>query len=562
MLFDHTIDDYKRLLVERLPEYTLREAVLPAAGAGAGSTLHLVLGNQVLAKYGFVGSPPHPQMPQVLAITGTAEGKKRLDDIKHFVNKRNLIMKYLNENAALSDGLVLKSYRRWNDFTVGKPDSQDADVVFEHLAQLKKAIDKQRLATSRDWFTMRRFLHMTTVEQKRQMVIDLLAKPPGIFALDETAPFEKNRFVIKYRSARASPDWRLQLNSFRALHERVTGRENTIAQYVAEQMSAIASKLHEKYVLPQKIAEQAAFVKAAAPPNLKIYAQHDVLQAKFVAAHKSVIDNKRSAVHQAFKAAKEAVVGKHVRTHPIRALRLFVGKLVQGASAIADKVQSIRVPAPKMTQAEKMLEELKGIGQGAAETAGGAVVEHLVSQLGDTSSTPPSTWLQDLGWGTREIDDDKDAWENIGEHLNSMQKWENETKTALAKIKNASDSTPFSCADVDQVLRCHAKMIYHLGAVEEEYATQEDFFDRMIGDLEAAKNRLAGQEANTKRLAIEFEAQRNEAYRLLQEIDAGYSTVVTELRSAVELAEAPLVADTALPSGVDAASEFIDAPEA
>ncbi len=562
-LRSHSIEDYRRYLRDHLPEYSLRDAVLPEPGRGRASCIYLVLGDQSVAKYGVLPAPPHPVQPALLEITGGPEGKKRMTDLQHFVNKRNKIVKFLSENAeARAAGYVLREYRRWDDFSVGLADRDDATVKYQHLAALKKAVEKLKDPTQRDWFRLRRFFHMTTLDQKRQMVINLLAVPPAIYELDTTKPFDKNRFVIKFRDPARAPNYRLTLTSYSELCEQVTGYQNNILGYVTQQMNAIASKLHEKYILPQEVAQQVTRMRAEAPESMRLYIQVDSLQKKFVTAHQAIIDKKRSLLHTVFKSAKQALVGKHVRTHPLRTLRIVTGHLLAGVSAIVAKVESIKVPPPEKTTAQKMLEEVDALVQSGTETVATVVAEEAAAKIFPASPTPQ--WLTDLGWGTTPIEEDKAAWESIGEHLNSLEKWEGRMKSALHVIGNGDPaSRPVTCDQVDEVIQAHAKILYHLGTVKDEFKTQVDFFSEMVSNLELAKNRLAASEDGVKLAVAAYEAKTNEAYRLIENMELEYYRVVDQMAQRAVVLDQQLLAGTVMPADVDRVVDFVqDAEEA
>jgi hypothetical protein len=559
-IFTHSRSDYERFLRERLPEYTLVGDV-PAPGQGAQSAITFELANPSLAKFGASGHRPVviPEQPRRLVITGSAEGKKRLDDLKHFVNKRNKIIEVLAGSAeASAKGLHLKVYDRWDRFMVGRQGTTDDDVDYEHLAVLREDLAKLTDPTTRDLFRLRRFFHRTTPEQKEQMVRNLLAehRMPA-FRLVEFR--DKNCFFIEPENDgyRASVG-RLEFNSYSDLHERLTGYRGGVEGFATELGHSIARRLnrgeHER-----KLAEEIIQIRAKVPEDMQIYVQVDTLQKKLVTAYETILENERSLVHKAYLAIKAAVVGKHVRTHPFRTLRILTGHLLKGVSAVVGEVQKMNLdePPPTPTLAEEMLEQAKS----TMSDFGGKSAELIMREV-----VPPKVpqWAQDLGWGTTEMEQDKRAWTHIQEHLNSMEKWEGDLKSSLGAIATGigkSVSQRPSCKDVDTVLYQQAKMLYHLVGVKTLFKAQVEHFDGMVEDLEAARTQLESHEGRMKGLIIEFESRTNAAYELIKGVDLAHYSLVRQLRTEGMEVDERMKRTTAPPSRMDVAMDFIDDPE-
>ena len=560
-IFTHTRADYERFLRERLPEYeyTLVGDV-PAPGDGARSALTFDLTNPALAKFGASGHRPVviPEQPRRLVITGNAEGKKRLDDLKHFVNKRNKIIETLAGSAeASSKGLHLKVYHRWDRFTVGRSGTDDDDVDYEHLAVLREDLVKLTDPTTRNLFRLRRFFHMTTPEQKEQMVRNLLAqhRRPA-FRLVEFR--NKNCFLIEPENAdyRASVGV-LEFNSYSTLHEHLTGYTGTVSEFFGNWVSSIANRLG-RGERERRLAEEIIRIRASVPEDMQIYVQVDTLQKKLVSAYETILANERSVIHAAYKAIKAKLVGKHVRTHPFRTLRILTGHLLKGVSAVVEKVRAIDAPPPPdPTLAEEMLKEAKS----TMREFGGKSAELIMREV-----IPPKVpqWAQDLGWGTTEMEHDKRTWINIEEHLNSMEKWESDLKTSLGGIQSGIGKTVAerpSCKDVDTVLYQQAKILYHLVGVKNLFKAQVEHFEGMVEDLEAARTRLESQEDQMKHLVIEFESRTNAAYELIKGVDLAHYNLVRQLRTEGEAFDERMKRTVAPPSRTDVAMEFIDDPE-
>jgi hypothetical protein len=557
-IFTHTRADYERFLRERLPEYTLVGDV-PAPGDGPRSAIEFELTNPALAKFGASGHRPVaiPEQPRKLVITGNAEGKKRLDDLKHFVNKRNKIVETLAGSAeATAKGLYLKVYDRWDRFTVGRQGTDDDDVDYEHLAVLREDLAKLTDPTTRNLFRLRRFFHRTTPEQKEQMVRNLLAehRMPA-FRLVEFR--DKNCFFIEPENDeyRASVG-RLEFNSYSDLHERLTGYRGGIEGFARSWSHSIASRLGRSE-RERKLAEEIIRIRASVPEDMQIYVQVDTLQRKLVNAYEAILDNERSLLHTAYKAIKAAVVGKHVRTHPFRTLRILTGHLLKGVSAVVEKVQTVETPPPPPTMAEEMLEEAKS----TLREFGGKSAELIMREV-----IPPKVpqWAQDLGWGTTEMEHDKRTWTNIEEHLNSMEKWEAALKSSLSGIQSGLAKPVAerpSCKDVDTVLHQQAKMLYHLVGVKKLFKSQVEHFEGMVQDLEAARTLLESQEDQMKALVIEFESRSNAAYELIKGVDLAHYSLVRQLRTEGVDVDERLKQTVAPPARIDVAMEFIDDPE-
>jgi hypothetical protein len=290
---------------------------------------------------------------------------------------------------------------------------------------------------------------------------------------------------------------------------------------------------------------------------MEMYAQRDSLQKKFVLAHKRIIDNKSSLMHSVMKSARAAAFGTHVRTHPARTFKIVVGHLVAGVSAIKEKIDSMGSPPEVKTVVEEMVDELKGLRDQAAETVATTVAEHVASGLGDGSPSPQ--WLTDLGWGSTPVEEDKKAWVNIREHFHSMEKWEQRVKVALATIQNGDPkSRPITCGHVDEVVRCHAKIFFHLVKAKEEFGTQLDFFEQMRTQLQTALTQLGPLEERVKRLAIEYEARENSAYEILKGVDLSHYSVVQQAPALAAAMERGVLEETAMPAEVDVVSAFVD----
>lgn len=557
-LFTHTRSDYESFLRERLPEYSLVGDV-PAPGQGRRSAIEFELTAPALAKLGQSGhrSVVIPEQPRRLIITGNAEGKKRLDDLKHFVNKRNKIIDALAGSAeASARGIHLKAYHRWDRFTVGRAGTSDEDVDYEHLAVLKADLEKLTDPTTRDLFRLRRFFHMTTPEQKEQMVRNLLAehRRPA-FRLVEFR--NKNCFFIEPEGdAYREQVGVLEFNSYSDLHKRLTGYRGGTEMFVKEWAHKLAKRLNRSE-RERKLAEEIILIRTKVPEHLEIFVQVDTLQKDLASAYETILKNEQSIIHRAYKAIKAAVVGKHVRTHPFRTLRILTGHLLQGVSAVVEKVQAIQTPPTPPSMAEEMLDQAKSSMSEFGEKTAEMIIQEVI---------PPKVpqWAQDLGWGTTKMQQDKETWTHIEEHLNSIEKWEDDLKSALGGMASGIGkpvSERPSCKDVDTVLYQHAKILYHLVGVKRLFKDQVENFEGMVHDLETARTLLSAQEVRVQSLLLEFKSRTNEAYRLISDIDLARYSAIQHLRAEGIEVDERMKTTVAPPSRTDVSMEFIDDPE-
>jgi predicted secreted Zn-dependent protease len=553
----HSRGEYESFLRDKLPEYRLETSPLPAPGQGAASELRFTLLNPTLAKYGSERPHIHPKQPNPLIITGNAEGKKRLADLKHYVNKRNLIIEVLATNAQAREGhLALKAYTRWDDFVVGHQDHDTLDTKYEHLASLRADLEKMKNPLNRDWFKLRRFFHSTTEEQKKEMIEQYLREQHDYYELVEFRG--KNDFVIAPKDpalAREVP--RVHIHSFSELRRQFgesTGPAAVGRFFFGRLINYMVDKDRER-----RLAEEIARIRALVSQEDAIYIRRDTLQREFATIQHDVTLTHGSTVHNILKAIKEKIVGTHVKTHPWRKWKLLsdavvrpVGRFVTHIRELATTADPLDVGAEMVGEARQMVLE----GRRVPHTEEGAVetVEVLTERPGDH-------WYHDLGFGRSAAEQDAMGWQRIQSAIESIGVHERHLKETLHTIGAGASAGARvegpSCAHVHEVLYRHAKILYHTRVMRKEFRERLEAFRAMRENIRTARQQLEEVEDTMKRVLTGVLSAEVEAYRMIETIDLKRYNLVRNLSREGATTDEALARDVLPSPGFDSPEAFL-----
>ena len=555
----HSRGEYEGFLRSRLPEYQLESSPLPAPGQGDASALHFRLLDPTLANYGSERPPIHPKQLDLLIIKGDAEGKKRLADLKHYVNKRNLIISVLATNGAARDAnLVLKSYTRWDDFVVGNQDHDTQDTKYEHLASLRADLEKMKNPLNRDWFKLRRFFHNTTEEQKKEMIEQYLREQHDYYRLVEFRG--KNDFTIGPKDpARARDEPPVHISSFSELRRQfgeATGISAVGRFFFGQFIDRMVDSDRER-----RLAEEIARIRALVPEDEAIYIRRDTLQREFATIQHDVTLTHGSTVHNILKAIKQKFIGTHLSTHPWRGLRLLTDAVVRPVGRFLTHIQELVTTAEPLDVGAEMVGEARQMvleGKRVPRTDEGAVetVEALTERAGDH-------WYHDFGFGRSAQELDAMGWKRIQSAIESLQVHERELKQTLHAIgagvvPPGSRVEGPSCAHVHEVLYRHAKILYHTQVMRTEFRERLDAFRSMRDDIQKARQALEQGEDAMKRVLTGVLSAETEAYRMIETIDLKRYNLVRNLSHEGATRDAELARDVLPSPGFDSPEAFVE----
>jgi hypothetical protein len=207
-------------------------------------------------------------------------------------------------------------------------------------------------------------------------------------------------------------------------------------------------------------------------------------------------DMQGGALHDVSKGLKEAIFGKHCRTHPVRATRMALSKIFGIVSAAlpkaVTKLGSKAASAVVNTVVSEAETALEGVSA-STMVSGAAIGERAVPQ-----------WVQDIGLSKSEEEIHKGRWDEIQEHINSLDKWETRFIEIETEVAAPGREQVVTCAQMNDLLRCYAKIQFHLDKLIECYQVEIRELEEVGRMVSTTKTALSSFESSFKEGAVSF----------------------------------------------------------
>lgn len=483
---------YLNYIAINLPEYRLVGDSIPSPPNAVVLELH----NASLARHKGGAMPFATVQPARLEF----RAEKRFGQLKHFKEKREKIIDYLSRDCP-QKGLVLKKYTSWNKFTVGNKVDLLDDLEYAHLALLKA--NTADLASG-FMFYVRRFFHHTTPEMKEAYIRKYMKERCKLHVL---VHFEHNNMFFVGKAATTSGigshagDNEGIFNFYSARKGKWIDVQGTMLTSMSQltayctDISGPISNLWNEHKIATEVARVTKIMEDAG------FGGRDQFQQLVAEVEVSM---QGGLMNTATKGIKEAIFGKHCRTHPVRATRVAFGKIFG----------IVKMAIPKI---------LREAGFKVAKVVAETVIEHAGQgiQIAETAATgtqaiiatkPVPQWVQDLGLSKSEDDLNKDAWKAIQDHIDSLEKWETRFIELETKIKEARREKVVTCQQMNDLLRCYAKIQFHIEALLKCYGDEINDLQATAQVVREVKTRLDGFEDLFKTKAVQFlNKERNQS---------------------------------------------------